>query len=175
MTDNIISYQGLMPNIDKSVFIAPSADVIGDVQIGSQSGIWYQCVVRGDVNEIRIGKGSNIQDHTVIHVASLGQGTYVGDGVTVGHSAVLHACTIEDNSFIGIGAVVMDDCLIERQAMLAAGALLTPGKTVPSGELWGGSPARKLRDLNKDDLEMFAVNRQRYIDLAARYKQQYEA
>jgi len=139
-------------------------------EIGEDSGIWYGCVVRGDVNEIRIGKRTNIQDLSMIHCAELGQGTYLGDDITVGHSAVLHACTVEDNAFIGIQACVMDDCLIEKGAMVAAGALLTPGKVVKAGEVWAGKPAKKLRDVNEQDLEFFAINRARYARLAQEYR-----
>lgn len=110
----------------------------------------------------------------MIHAAELGQGTYLGDNITVGHSAVLHACTIEDNAFVGIQACVMDDCIIERGGMLAAGALLTPGKVLPTGEVWAGSPAKKLRDINQSDLDFFTINSERYARLAREYqKEQY--
>ena len=163
-----------MPKIHENAFVAQGATIIGDTIIGANSGIWYGCVIRGDVNEIRIGQGTNIQDLTMIHCAELGQGTYIGDNVTVGHSAVLHACTVEDDAFIGIQACVMDDCIVEKGAMVAAGALLTPGKTVKSGEVWAGKPAKKLRDINDRDLEFFDINRARYQRLAAEYrKEQY--
>ena len=163
-----------MPKIHENAFVAQGATIIGDTIIGANSGIWYGCVIRGDVNEIRIGEGTNIQDLTMIHCAELGQGTYIGDNVTVGHSAVLHACTVEDDAFIGIQACVMDDCIVEKGAMVAAGALLTPGKTVKSGEVWAGKPAKKLRDINDRDLEFFDINRARYQRLAAEYrKEQY--
>ena len=134
--------------------------------------MWYSCVVRGDVNEIRIGRRTNIQDLTMIHCAELGQGCYLGDDITVGHSAVLHACNIEDNAFVGIQACVMDDCIVEKGAMVAAGALVTPGKIIKAGEVWAGSPAKKLRDINEKDLEFFAINRERYQRLAQQYKQE---
>ena len=165
-----LPYRGVMPTIHPSVFVAQTAAVIGDVHIGEESGIWYGCVVRGDVNEIRIGKRTNIQDLTMIHCAELGQGTYMGNDITVGHSAVLHACSIEDDAFIGIQACVMDDCIIEKGAMVAAGALVTPGKIVKAGEVWAGSPAKKLRDINEKDLEFFAINRKRYVRLANEYR-----
>jgi len=167
-------YLGVMPTIHATAFVAQTASVIGDTHIGECSGIWYGCVVRGDVNEIRIGNRTNIQDLTMIHCAELGQGTYIGDDITVGHSAVLHACTIEDNAFIGIQACVMDDCVIESGAMVAAGALVTPGKIVKAGEVWAGSPAKKLRDVNQKDLDFFTLNRDRYSRLAQQYqKEQY--
>jgi len=163
-------YLGVMPTIHATAFVAQTASVIGDTHIGECSGIWYGCVVRGDVNEIRIGNRTNIQDLTMIHCAELGQGTYIGDDITVGHSAVLHACTIEDNAFIGIQACVMDDCVIESGAMVAAGALVTPGKIVKAGEVWAGSPAKKLRDVNQKDLDFFTLNRDRYSRLAQQYQ-----
>lgn len=159
-----------MPSIDPTAFIAQSASVIGDTHVGEESGIWYGCVVRGDVNEIRIGKRTNIQDLTMIHCAELGQGCYLGDDITVGHSAVLHACSIENNALIGIQACVMDDCIVEEGAMVAAGALVTPGKIVKAGEVWAGSPAKKLRDINEKDLAFFEINRKRYVRLANEYR-----
>ena len=167
---NIYPYKGVMPSINPKAWVAQTASIIGDTHIGADSGIWYGCVVRGDVNEIRIGKRTSIQDLTMIHCAELGQGCYIGDDITVGHSAVLHACKIEDNAFIGIQACVMDDCIIEEGAMVAAGALVTPGKIVKAGEVWAGSPAKKMRDINEKDLDFFAINRQRYVRLAAEYR-----
>ena len=159
-----------MPTINPRAFVAQTAAVIGDVHLGAGSGIWYGCVVRGDVNEIRIGERTNIQDLTMIHCAERGQGTYLGDGITVGHSAVLHACTVEDNAFIGIQACVMDDCIVEAGAMVAAGALVTPGKIVKANEVWAGRPAKKLRDITQKDLDFFDINRQRYERLAEEYR-----
>jgi len=166
---NIFPYNGVMPTISDTAFIAQTATIIGDTHIGAGSGIWYGCVVRGDVNEIRIGKNTNIQDLTMIHCAELGQGAYIGDNITVGHSVVLHACTVEDDAFIGIQACVMDDCIIEKGAMVAAGALVTPGKIVKAGEVWAGSPAKKLRDVSEKDLAFFEINRVRYARLAQQY------
>lgn len=167
--NNLLPYKGKYPTIHPRAFIAQTATIIGDVEIGAQSGIWYGCVVRGDVNEIRVGERTNIQDLTMIHCAELGQGTYIGNDVTVGHSAILHACTIEDGAFVGIQACVMDDCIVEKGAMVAAGALVTPGKKVLSGEVWAGRPAKKLRDINDDDLAFFTLNRDRYARLANEY------
>ena len=167
----ILPFENTLPTIDERAFIAPGATVIGDVVIGADSSIWYGCVVRGDVNEIRIGEGTNIQDLTMIHCAELGQGSYLGDHITVGHAAVLHACSIEDHALIGIQACVMDDAIVEQYAMVAAGALITPGKRVKSGEVWAGRPAKKIRDIREQDRNFFAINNRRYIKLAQRHTQ----
>lgn len=165
-------WRGVSPQIAEGVFLAETAAVIGDVEIGAGSSVWYGCTLRGDVNSIRIGRNSNIQDGTVIHVSSAGIGTVIGDDVTVGHLALLHACTVEDLAFVGMKAVVMDGAVVESGAMVAAGALVTPGKRVRRGELWAGSPARKLRDLTAEDVEGFRISAQRYAALAAEYRTQ---
>lgn len=162
-------FAGKRPRIHPSAYIAAGAVIVGDVEIGEGSSIWHGCVLRGDVNDIRIGRNTNIQDGTVIHVSTLGQGTYVGDGVTVGHMALLHACTIGDGAFIGMKACVMDDCTVEGGAMLAAGALLTPGKTVPAGQMFAGSPAKPMRALSEKDLAIIARSADHYADLARRH------
>ncbi len=166
----LLPYRGVLPHIAPSAFIADNATIIGDTHIGEHSGVWFGCVVRGDVNEIRIGARTNIQDLSMIHCAEAGQGTYIGDDITVGHSAVLHACSIENGALIGIQACVMDDCIVEQGAMVAAGALVTPGKIVKAGEVWGGNPARKLRDVSQKDRDFFAVNLARYVRLAGEYQ-----
>ena len=165
----ISPYKNILPKIHPSAFIAENAVIIGDVEIGADSSIWYGCTLRGDVNNIRIGARTNIQDHTIIHVSSTTQGTYIGDDVTVGHAAVLHACTIGNLAFIGMQACVMDDAVVEEQAMIAAGALVTPGKTVSKGQLWGGSPARYMRDLSDKDLAFLPFSAHRYVQLAKTY------
>lgn len=162
-------YQDIMPRIGHKVFLAPGAHIVGDVDIGDQASIWYNCVLRGDVNDIKIGARTNIQDGTVIHVSSTLQGTYIGPDVTVGHMALLHACTIEDGAFIGMKACVMDGAYIEAGAMVAAGALVTPGKRVPSGQLWAGSPARYMRDLTEAEKAQNRHSAKHYVELAARY------
>jgi carbonic anhydrase/acetyltransferase-like protein (isoleucine patch superfamily) len=163
MAPLILPFGGKTPRIHPTAWIAPTAIVIGDVEIGPETGIWYGCVVRGDVNEIRIGARTNIQDGTVIHVAAEGQGTYIGDEITVGHMVLLHACTVESNAFVGMKSCVMDGAHVERHAMVAAGALLTPGKRVPSGELWGGSPARRIRDLTEAQLADWRKSWEGYV------------
>lgn len=162
-------YQDIIPRVGQKVWLAPGAQIIGDVEIGDEAGIWYNCVVRGDVNDIKIGARTNIQDGTVIHVSSTLQGTYIGADVTVGHMALLHACAIEDGAFIGMKACVMDGAYVERGAMVAAGALVTPGKRVPSGQLWAGSPARFMRDLTEAERAHILYSAKHYVELAARY------
>ncbi len=170
MSGLILPYKGISPTIDASVYIAPTATVIGDVVIGPDTSIWFGCTVRGDVNEIRIGARTNIQDGTVIHVAAAGQGTYIGDDISVGHMALLHACTIDSGSFIGMKACIMDGAHVESGAMVAAGALVTPGKRVRTGELWAGSPARPIRNLTEKDLDFFPLNVRNYVALAGAYR-----
>lgn len=162
-------FQKKAPKIHKTTFVAPSADIIGDVKIGAKSSIWYQCVLRGDVNDIKIGGRTNVQDGTVIHVSSTTQGTYIGDDVTIGHMALIHACTIGDKAFIGMKACVMDDAFVEPKAMVAAGALVTSGKIVPSGQLWAGTPAKYIRDLSEKELEFLEFSAERYVRLSRKY------
>ena len=169
MSAALLPYRGVLPRVAERVFIAPGTAVIGDVEIGSQSSIWFGCVVRGDVNVVRIGERTNIQDGTVVHVAKEGQGTFIGSDITIGHMALLHACTLEDGCFIGMRATIMDGCLIERGAMVAAGALITPGKRVRSGELWAGTPAKPIRWLTDEDRAALAKLAPRYVSLAADY------
>ena len=152
-----------------NTFVAETACLIGNVRIGAESSIWYGCTIRGDVNDVTIGKRSNIQDGTVIHVSSTTQGTYVGDDVTVGHMALLHACTIGDRAFIGMKACILDDAKNADGAMVAAGALVTPGTVVPAGQLWGGVPAKYMRDLTKEEIEFLTFSASRYVTLSREY------
>ena len=170
MTGLILPYEETVPTISDDAFIAPNATIIGDVVIGDDSGVWFNCLLRGDVNEIRVGERTNIQDGTIVHVSGEGQGTYIGNDITIGHMALIHACTLEDGCFIGMNATVMDGAVIESGAIVAAGALVSPGKTIPAGQLWGGTPARYLRDLTQSDLEMIAYTAPHYVKLAHRYR-----
>ncbi|SDE19406.1 gamma carbonic anhydrase family protein [Rhodospira trueperi] len=169
MTPIILPYRGVLPTIAPDAFVAPGATVIGDTEIGPGTGIWFGCVVRGDVHEIRIGANTNVQDGTVIHVSKGTFGTYIGDSVTIGHQALIHACTLEDRCFVGMNATVMDGCVVETGAMVAAGALVTPGKRVKAGELWAGSPAKLKRDLTEDDTKTWQEQADRYAALAREY------
>ena len=169
ISEQLISHHGCLPYLGKGVFIAPGSFLIGDIQMGAHSSIWYGCVLRADVNIIRIGDSVNIQDGTVIHVAHDGKGTHIGDRVTVGHMALLHECVVEDDAFIGMKACIMDGAVIESSAMVAAGALVAPGKRVCSGELWAGVPARRVRSLSDEDKKMFQDSAHHYVALARSY------
>ncbi|MCB1556118.1 MAG: gamma carbonic anhydrase family protein [Alphaproteobacteria bacterium] len=165
----ILPYKNISPRIADTAFVAPNAAICGDVEIGADSGIWFSCAIRGDVNEVRIGARTNIQDGTVVHCTYKGHGTYIGDDVTVGHGAILHACTVEDFGFVGMQACVMDGSVIESHAMLAAGALLTPGKHVPTGQLWAGRPAKYMRDLTQEERDYILWSAGHYVALAKAY------
>jgi len=178
---NILTYRGITPKIDSSSFIASTAIISGDVAIGKNVGVWYGCVIRGDVEKIRIGDDTNIQDNTVIHVTRAnhaqnktgdeGAPTIIGKGVTIGHSAIIHACIIEDYAFIGMGSILMDLAKVESYGMLAAGAVLTPGKIVKSGQIWAGNPAKYFRDLTEAEKNYIKTSAENYMELAREYQE----
>ncbi len=172
MAGLIVPFNGLVPRIDRSAFIAPNATLVGDVTIGADCGIWFGAVLRADGPPIRIGDGSNIQDGTVIHIAARGVGTTVGRNVTVGHMALLHACEVQDDSFIGMHSTVLDEAVVETGAMVAAGAVVTPRKIVRKGELWAGNPAVKMRDITEKDIDSFRRSAASYVALAQTYRGQ---
>ena len=181
MSGIIRPFRGLMPKIAPDAFIAETAVIIGDVEIGPGASIWYGCILRGDVNRIRIGRDTNIQDGTIIHCNHDSQGdyretgggepTFIGDNVTVGHLALLHACTVEDGGFIGMRAAVLDRAVVESGAMVAAGALVPPGKRVPTGQLWAGNPARYLRDVRDQERGYMSYIPDHYRELAEEYRE----
>jgi carbonic anhydrase/acetyltransferase-like protein (isoleucine patch superfamily) len=154
------------PKIHESVFIAPTASVIGNVEIGELSSVWYGVVIRGDVNWIKIGKGTNIQDNSVIHAETASFPTYIGDFVTVGHKATIHGCIIKDFSLIGIGAIVMNGAEIGSFSIVGAGAVITENTKIPPGTLAIGVPAKVKRDLTEKEIESLKRSAQRYIELA---------
>jgi carbonic anhydrase/acetyltransferase-like protein (isoleucine patch superfamily) len=168
----LIPFGGKAPRIDPTAFVAPGARLIGDVEIGPEASIWYNCVLRGDVNRIRIGARTNIQDGSVIHVDSpkpghqAGHPTIIGEEVLIGHLAMVHGCILHDRAFVGLGAIVMDGCEIESGGMLAAGAMLTPGKRIPTGQLWAGRPAKYVRDLSAGELAGQREGVAHYVALA---------
>jgi carbonic anhydrase/acetyltransferase-like protein (isoleucine patch superfamily) len=171
----IVSFRGKTPRIHGSAFVAAGARIIGDVEIGPDASIWYNCVLRGDINRIVVGARSNLQDGTVVHVEGprsgrAGSPVLIGDDALVGHMAVLHGCVLEDRAFVGMGAIVMDDCRIGGEAMLAAGALLTPRRTIPSGELWAGRPARFTRELTPQERASILEQSLHYVENGARHR-----
>ena len=169
-TPVVESFMGLSPEISETAFIASSAVVSGAVRIGADASIWHNVTLRGDANYITIGDGTNIQDNSCVHIDSDRFPTIIGAHVTIGHSAIIHACTLGDRCFIGMGAIVMDGAIIEPGAMVAAGAMVTPGKTVPTGELWAGRPARKMRDLTQKEQDNLTISALRYIEFGRAYR-----
>jgi len=163
-------FKGQWPTVPDSAFIFHGAQVVGDVTLGEHVSVWHNCVLRGDVNSIRVGERSNIQDGTVIHVSTRTYPTTIGKDCLIAHMAMLHGCTLKDRSFVGMGAVVMDNCTIEEDGMLAAGAMLTPGKTVGSCELWAGRPAKFVRMLTEAELAKNRGMAEHYRQLALQHK-----
>lgn len=166
----IHAYKGVVPKVHPSVFVAHSAGVIGDVELAEESSVWFASVVRGDVNFIRIGRGSNIQDGTVIHVNRRGPSTIVEEYVTVGHGVRLHGCHIKSHSLIGIGAVVLDGAVLEEECLVAAGAVVSPGTKAPRGSVLMGAPARVKRQVTEADLDLIHRSARNYVALAAEYR-----
>lgn len=168
----IRSFRGAIPKIAPSSFIDPSAQVIGQVVIGERSSVWPNATIRGDVNTIRIGEGTNIQDNSVLHVDSDGFPLHVGNHVTVGHSVVLHGCTVEDGCVIGIGAIVLNGARIGAGSVVAAGALVPEGAEIPAGSLAMGVPAKVRREVSADEQQRFKLNAEHYIKLREQYRQE---
>lgn len=165
----IIPFQGKTPVIGRNVFIAPTAVVIGDVEIGDDSSIWYGTILRGDMAPIRIGRQTNIQDTSVVHT-DYGHPAVVGDRVSVGHRAVVHGCTLEDEVLIGIGAVVLNGARVGRGAVVAAGSLVREGQEIPPAVLAAGIPAAAKREIGTEEAERFRKPFQNYIALARAHK-----
>ena len=173
MSPKIISFDGKTPKIHDTAFIAPGAVIIGDVEIGAEASIWYQCVLRGDVNAIRIGARANIQDGSVLHADAPdvgGSPCVIGAAALIGHLCMLHGCTVEENGFVGMRATVLDGAVVEGGAIVAACAFVTPGKRVKSGEMWAGAPAKLLRPLKKDEAQWAAFGSDHYVKNAARHR-----
>ena len=161
---------GVAPRIAPDAFVAPTAAVIGNVEIGAESSVWFHCVLRGDTAPIRVGRRTNIQDGSIVHVTGSDLATMIGDDVTIGHAAVVHACTLHDRAFVAIGATVLDGAVIEEGGVLAAGALLTPDKRIGRNEMWQGSPARLVRVLSPEQRARFDQIVPHYVAMAARYR-----
>ena len=166
----ILPFRGTLPTIADDAFIAEGAVIIGDVHIGKESNVWFGSIIRGDVNYIRIGDRTNIQDGTVIHVTRKTGPTIIGNGVTIGHSVLLHACTLEDDCFIGMHATIMDKAVVESGAWVAAGALVPPGKRILKGQVWAGNPARYLRDMKPEETDFIPISSNNYVELAREYR-----
>jgi carbonic anhydrase/acetyltransferase-like protein (isoleucine patch superfamily) len=173
---NVRPYLDKTPILGERSYIDPAATVIGDVILGEDASIWPGTVVRGDVNFVRVGARTNIQDGTVVHVshdgphAKLGGfATVIGAGVTIGHKAIIHACKIEDAVLIGMGAVVLDGAVVKKHGFVGAGALVAPGKIVGEGELWLGNPAKKVRMLSDAEIEALYYSAQHYVRLKNQY------
>ena len=164
-----IEYKKKKPRLAKNIFVAPGAHIAGDVNIGSKSSIWFNVVIRGDVDKVRIGTNTNIQDLTMIHCTTNGFGTKIGSNVTIGHNCVIHDCEIGDNSLIGMSSTVLDGAIVKKNAVLAAGSLLTQGKVIKTGELWAGKPAKFLRFLTKKENKFFIESANRYYKLSQEY------
>lgn len=164
--DNItfFKYENLIPKIGKNVFIASGVKIIGDVEIGDNCSIWYNSVIRGDVNYIKIGENTNIQDLSMLHVTNLTYPLNIGKNVTIGHSVKLHGCTINDNCLIGIGAIVLDGAIVNSYSLVAAGSVITPRSVVPEGKLVAGVPAKVIRDLTEAEIKEIEKSYLRYIE-----------
>lgn len=175
---NIRAFNGIVPRLGANAYVDADALVIGDVELGEDASIWPGAVVRGDVQRIRVGARSSIQDGAVLHVTHDGPYTpggsplLIGADVTVGHAAVLHACTVEDACLIGIHATLLDGAVVRRHSMIGAGAMLSPGKVVGEGELWLGNPARFTRKLSDEEIERLYYSAQNYVRLKDQYLRQ---
>jgi len=159
------------PQFDDTVFVAPSADIIGDVTIGTESSVWFNVTIRGDVNYITIGDQSNVQDNVCIHVMNQTGPTVIGNKVTIGHGAVVHGCTINDRVLIGINATILDEVVIESDVIIAAGTLVPPGKTLESGYMYMGSPAKQVRKLTEEELASIPKYASNYVKYSRAYQQ----
>lgn len=162
-------YRSVVPSVHPSVWVADSAHVIGDVALAEDASVWFGSVVRGDVNFVRVGRGTNIQDGTIIHVNRLGTPTILGDFVTIGHAARLHGCTVASHCLIGIGAIVLDGAEVGEESIIAAGALVAPGSKIPPRSMVMGAPAKVKREVRPDDVELILRSAQGYITLKNDY------
>jgi len=158
----ILPVKGISPDIPSDVFVAPNATIVGDVVMGPSCSVWFNAVIRGDVNAIRIGEKVNIQDNAVIHCTYEKNATMIGNNVSIGHSAIVHGCTIEDNVLIGMGAIVMDRAVVGSYSIIAAGAVVLEGTVIPPGSVYAGVPAKKVKDVSPEkvsgEIERIANN-----------------
>ena len=166
----IRAYKGVSPKIDESVFVAEGSHIIGDVEIGKNSSVWFNCVIRGDVNYIRIGEFTNIQDGSILHVNHIDYFLKVGSYVTAGHNCILHGCVIEDNVLVGMGAILLDNCKIGANSLIAAGTVVKENFVVPSGVLVAGVPGKIIRDLTPKEIEDIKMSALNYSEYTKDYK-----
>ena len=159
----LFPYKNILPKLHESVFLAPGVKVIGDVEIGEYSSVWYNSVVRGDVHYIKIGSYTNIQDCSMLNVTNDKYPLNIGNRVTIGHSVKLHGCKLNDLCLIGIGAIILDGAVVQEKGMVAAGAVVRPNFVVPSGKLVAGVPAKVIRDLTDDEIAEFDISAERYV------------
>lgn len=167
---SIIAYNGMVPKIDPSAFICEGVKIIGDVEVGKDASIWYNCVVRGDVHYIKIGEGTNIQDLSMLHVTNQKYSLVIGNYISVGHSVSLHGCTIKDHCLIGIGANILDGALVNSNCLVAAGTLVKEGFEVPEGTLVAGVPGKVIRDLKPEEIEKVKQNANNYIKYVSEFR-----
>ena len=170
----ILPFKDKNPQISETSYIADNSAVTGDVVIGENTNIWFGVTIRADVNYVRIGKNTNIQDNSVCHVNTNKFPLIIGDDVTIGHGAILHGCTLQDKAFVGMGATVMDGAIIESDAMVAAGALVSPGIVVKTGELWSGVPAKFMRNMTEEETAYIKWSAPHYVELGKEYRKQRE-
>ncbi len=161
-------YEGFQPEIAESAYIAPSADIIGRTVIHEKASVWFGAVLRGDINQIIVGRYSNIQDNSTVHVCEDAP-VYIGDYVTIGHNCIIHGCTIHDYSLIGMGSIILDGAVISEYSMVGAGSLVTGNKKFPSGVLILGSPAKVVRQLTEKERAQFKVSAEHYVETASKY------
>jgi len=166
----VMPFQGKLPVLESGVFLASGTVVIGDVVIGSDTSVWFNSVIRGDVHRIRIGARTNIQDNTTVHVTSNTGMTQIGDDVTIGHNCVIHACTISDLALIGMGTIILDGAVIEPECFIAAGSLVPPGKRMPARMMCMGSPAKPVRLLTPEEIAFLKSSAEGYVLTARGYQ-----
>lgn len=166
----LLPFEGQFPRIHPEAWIAPTAIVVGDVEIGAETSIWYHCVLRGDTNIMRIGARTNVQDGSILHLNAGAEPLIIGDDVTIGHACIVHACTLKDRAFVGMGATVLDRAVIEEGGMLGAGGVLPPGKVIGRYELWMGNPAKLVRVMTEEERARFDRTAPNYVALAKRHR-----
>lgn len=163
LEQKLFSYLDLYPKLGQNVFLAPGVKIIGDVEIGNNSSVWFNSVIRGDVHYVKIGSQTNIQDCSMLHVTNGKYPLNIGNKVTIGHCVKLHGCTLEDLCLIGIGAIVLDGAIVQKKSMVAAGTVVKPNFVVPSGKLAAGVPAKIIRDLTEEEITDFEKSAERYV------------